>query len=349
MFQHKTVLVLGAGAGQEIKMGLGADLIADIARGVNIVYEMGVRRTSGKESIDYALQNYARKHELDPNQLLAAGRNIARGVELAGSIDSYIHNHRTNNAIKIAGKIGIADCILAYEKNSDLFVDTTKYPRRYKTPEKVKASWLHRFMQLVGDNFVAGESLTKIFENLTVVNFNYDRCFEHFMWRSLQDRFALTEMQAVELMNSLNIFHPYGRIAPLPWQDRGGLEFGGDPHGNLPDLASISENIRTYNEEVTAKEEIKKIHEAIAKSRRIVFLGFHFHDQNIELISPANAPKISGKEAYATVLDRRLPEQNRIRTQISHFMATSGTSLEIFLEDAGCRDFFEIWGTTLVH
>jgi hypothetical protein len=50
-----------------------------------------------------------------------------------------------------------------------------------------------------------------------------------------------------------------------------------------------SSRIRTFNEEVEDTTKIGQIRDAMCAASRVIFLGFHFHPQNLDLITPPNA------------------------------------------------------------
>ena len=116
---------------------------------------------------------------------------------------------------------------------------------------------------------------------------------------------AIDGGRAAELIAKLKIYHPYGVIAPLLWQAKGGgLEFGGNPYGH-DDYRDYISNIKTFNEEVDeGSTDLQVMREIVAASKRFVFLGFHFHKQNLELIKPRSMPADATIELYATALDR---------------------------------------------
>lgn len=218
MFKVPTVFVIGAGAGFDIEMCLGATLMKEIARDVNFEFKNSWELAQGSPALAHAIKMYAKRHHVDPNDLYAAGRSIATGVGYAGSIDNYIHNHRSNEAIKTVGKMAIIKNIIAYEKKSKVFIDTTKHPRRFRDPSGIAQSWMHSFFKLVGDGIIVGSTLGTIFDNIAVVTFNYDRCLEQFLWQALQERFGIKPDYAARLIKKLDIIHAYGRIAPLSWE-----------------------------------------------------------------------------------------------------------------------------------
>ena len=195
------------------------------------------------------------------------------------------------------------------------------------------------------------KNLDEIFDNLTIINFNYDRCIEHYLFHVMHRLYpSKGEGHLTGLLNQkLKILHPYGLVGNLPWQSRTNfVQFGGGAGNNL---AALSNQIRTYNEEVDDKQKIADIRGALAEAQRIMFLGFHFHKQNVELLSPAaRDPRLSGKVAvYATqgnrsyadleiIQDRRLPLILHGRTTLT---GSSVTDLQ------GCKELFRDFGGML--
>jgi len=109
-------------------------------------------------------------------------------------------------------------------------------------------------MYILQERIVVNENLGDIFKHLTIVNFNYDRCVEHFLFHAIQAWSLKGEAQVIELMNSLNIYHPYGTVGALPWQSREGIQFGEE--ADEFSLGKCSSGIRTFNEEVEDKAKL---------------------------------------------------------------------------------------------
>jgi hypothetical protein len=84
--------------------------------------------------------------------------------------------------------------------------------------EKIKKTWLHRFVQLLHTG-VSVDDVGKLFENVSIIKFNYDRCIEHFLLYAIHDIYHLDAGRTEELLSTLKIVHPYGTIGRLPWQN----------------------------------------------------------------------------------------------------------------------------------
>jgi hypothetical protein len=63
------------------------------------------------------------------------------------------------------------------------------------------------------------EGLRDRLANLVLIIFNYDRCIEHYLFHSLVNYHEMSREQAAELMAGVRIYHPYGKVGNLPWEN----------------------------------------------------------------------------------------------------------------------------------
>lgn len=71
--------------------------------------------------------------------------------------------------------------------------------------------WLSElFIQIQED--VQFENIDSIFQNITIISFNYDRCIEHYLFNVLRSFADISAADSSEIMKKLEIFHPYGRV-----------------------------------------------------------------------------------------------------------------------------------------
>ncbi|WP_430472933.1 hypothetical protein ACQ0MK_12765 [Thalassospira lucentensis] len=287
MFDKKTVFVIGAGGSKEFNLPVGLQLRDIISEKLNILYSDGVTLSNGDKAIDNALRKFcAESAPADEyGRLIEASWAVRDGVKQAVSIDSYLDTHRDNQRIVTCGKLAILSSIIEAEKKSSLFVETDykpQYPFKRLSPfDEVRGTWLDFFFQRLSDG-VSRENVGSIFENVSIVTFNYDRTIEHYLFLSLQNYFRIDAEEAADVMKGLRIVHPYGLIAPLQWMDKSkGLPYGSYGHKNLLDLV---QNIQTYTESVRDPSLLKSAHDEFGRAVNIVFLGFAFHKQNMELL-----------------------------------------------------------------
>jgi hypothetical protein len=93
-------------------------------------------------------------------------------------------------------------------------------------------------------------------------------------------------------VQKLKIYHPYGVVGSLPWQDpRTHVSFGGvRRNANLIDIAN---QIRTFTERVEGDDPaLATIRLQIQEAEIIVFLGFAFHELNMKLLSPETSSNV---------------------------------------------------------
>lgn len=285
MFKGKTVIVVGAGASKEVGMPLGGDLTEKIAKAVDLRWDYSDRRTSGDEEIEYALRQYVKQTEghKDINPHRAACMEIVAGMREAPSIDEFMHTRRGDQRIQICGKLGIVHCILKAEHGSKLHFkiknisDTIRF-------EQVQDTWFAQFKRFLTEGCRVDDVSERLMQ-VTLIVFNYDRCVEHYLLHSLQTYYSIKEKEAAEILQSLEIIHPYGVVGELPWQSTDTtVPFGdSDIFGRLPALA---EGIRTFSEQDEDTESQNAIRRTMQESNLILFLGFAFHKQNLDLLSP---------------------------------------------------------------
>jgi len=351
MLDKPTVFVIGAGAGFDIGMPLGDDLADLIASGVSFYYEQG-NLTKGNGYIADGLQRMAQHQKTSWESFLLAGRMIAGGIKYTRSIDNYVHAHSDKEAVKTVAKVAIVQTILEAESQSAIAINPQLFPPQFREEEKAHQSWLSTFFTMLQDGIIEAKNLDEIFSNLTIVNFNYDRCVEHYLFYVMQRLYpSKVEGYVAELMNTtLKVLHPYGSVGNLPWQSKtNAVRFGGERDGN--DLASLSAEIRTYNEEVDDKRKIEELRKVMAEAKRLVFLGFHFHKQNVELLSPElTEPDLKGTVSiYGTRVSRSAADIESIQNVKMRRILHGRTELpsSSYITERGCKELFRDFGGIL--
>src|SRR5690606_26695494 len=118
--------------------------------------------------------------------------------------------------------------------------------------------------------------------------FNYDRCIEQYLENALQIYFAISLSEAQSLLRKLKTFHPYGSVGKFSWQIKGEgvkpIRFGAELSPS--ELVGVAGGIKTFTERLEDEDIVTAIKNEVATSEVIVFLGFAFHDQNLDLIAP---------------------------------------------------------------
>lgn len=288
--------MVGAGASSEFHMPVGNELTGMISVVVNLKYDSAGRRVSGEEDIENALRqtSVASGGTRSTNRYWAACNAIVGGMREAPSIDAFIHQRRNEPDIEVVGKIGIVYCILHQERVSNLHYDYRNVDDTINFAQ-VQQTWIAELRQLLTGGCTVDEVADRL-DQVKIISFNYDRCIEHYFLHSIRNTYGLSERDAIELTDRLDVIHPYGTVGELPRQGLDKAVPYGELslHGRLHHLAS---GIRTFTEQAEDEEEQEKLGLAIQDSELIIFLGFHYHEQNVQLLAQSmtgNARRVMG-------------------------------------------------------
>ena len=338
MFRSKTVFILGAGASKEVGLPLGEELKKKIADNVYLDIDDFGKIVACKdfETID-VLKHYANQNNL--KSPLNTACRLYNALPHAASIDNLLDAHSGDELFEVCGKLGIVRSILESERESKIYYDYNQKNKKKINFDKLCNTWFSGFVKALVEN-VQKNKLDGIFDNVSILNFNYDRCVEHYLFESLQDYYFLERGEAEEVVRKLNILHPYGSVGKLPWQvnnSQNAVPFGAKTY-NMLDLSS---QIKTFSEKVSESENINKIRLAVQEAEIIVFLGFAFHRQNLDLIRPKSNSKV--KKIFATAYEISKSDCEIISAQIYETLRTQ-TSNIVLRSDLTCGSFFkEYW------
>jgi hypothetical protein len=353
MFESETVFVIGAGASHEVGLPIGSGLKKQIAEKIDIRFEDGWTQSSGDRQIMNVIKEHSRSPQslnTDPNAYLHCAWQIRDAMPQAISIDNYLDAHRGNKLIEFCAKLGIVKSILEAERESTLYVD-------YKRAERLDLSrlsdtWYNGFFQLLSERVALGE-IDHIFDNVTFISFNYDRCIEQYLYFALQNYYSLSPEKTKELMAKVRILRPYGSIGPLPLQvpQSVGVAFGlpnsngipyGSESGNILDMAT---QIKTFTEQVEDRVALNAIKSAIQQAETLVLLGFGFHPQNLELIAP-KLPSMT-ERVFATAKGISKSDCAVVAAELSNMLQNPNLEHDLQIElrsDLTCSQLFsEYW------
>lgn len=312
------VLVLGAGASKEVNLPVGDELKQRIAELLDIRFKVGYQ-SSGDASIGRAflLATAAPNGEHgDIDLLLHTSRMIRDAMPQAISIDNFIDSDRTDQRIAFCGKLAIARSILEAEAGSKLLVDPSNINNKLDFAA-IENTCFTAFFQLLTEN-CQQDDLPLRLQQVAVVSFNYDRCFEHYLYLALQNYFSISAEEAAELLALLEVHHPYGKVGALPWMRQpGAVEFGATP--NAEQLISISGQLRTFAEGTDpSTSNIESIRAAVLGAQRLIFLGFAFHRLNLELLfsNTGSEPRARTESVFATAWGLSNSDIHHIRLEL---------------------------------
>jgi len=270
MFNRKIVIVAGAGASHEYGLPLGSELKAEISKDLHFSFEHVKKIKSGSADL---ISVILRHDQSRINEYLSAGRTVAKAIPMFSSIDEALHFLSESPDSVFIGKLAIAHRIILAERRSVLRID--REYNRVKLPEQ---TWLSTLLSMAAAG-VRKDELHGVFQNLTIINFNYDRTIEHFLYWSLQEYAAISSETAAKIVSKINMIRPYGSLGPLEWCAMGGVSYGAEHH----QLVELTKNIKTFTEQ-DAVDCRAAITSAIEDASVLVFLGFGFHSQNVDLL-----------------------------------------------------------------
>jgi len=338
MFRSKTVFIVGAGASSEVGLPIGAGLKIDISQKIDIRFENGYRQNSGDTQIMEMFRHHsngAESYSDDVNDYLSACWKMRDAMPQALSIDNYIDAHRGNKMIELCGKLGIVKCILEAERHSSLYVDHRQ--RQDLDLSHSSSTWYAGFFQLLTEGLSVDE-LDNIFDNVSFIVFNYDRCIEQYLFAALKNYYSLTDEKTKSVLSKLKIHRPYGSVGNLaiPVAGIDGIVFG----ASSVNLLQTAKQIKTFTEQFEDKESLNQISEAIKHASTLVFLGFAFHPQNMELLK-AGADAETSKRVFATALGISKSDCEVIGLDIQKTFSLPAEDIKIILRnDLNCNALF---------
>ncbi len=226
------------------------------------------------------------------------------------SIDDFIRN-RTDQGYEynFAIKRVIAAIILYYEQNF----------RKIETENKDKkmdygwigflCNYLDRNEDGFPVNFVKSKFLT----------FNYDRVFEHIIFRYLTITKRDDNNLAIEEINSSgNIIHMYGYLGTLD-----SIEFGTERIDN-----SVPKNLETVWDNTNNQYKKLRVMEYISRCERIFFLGFGYLLENLKTLGIEEGSNIlNGKHIRGTAFGL---SNDRVLEATEILRGCGATSVELY-------------------
>jgi hypothetical protein len=207
---------------------------------------MDIRFKHGSEPIgtgDHELYSHlVHSKPREGDEFQKAAWRIRDGLPFAQSIDDFLDQHRTDRYVNLYGKAAIVQAVLEAERNSRLFFNRLEGAETFDA-EKLADTWFTKFMYMLCRG-IPRENVTKVFEKVAFIVFNYDRCIEHFLIHAVQRAYSIRFEDAAAIVGKLHIVHPYGSVGDLSKV----------PFGNTRvNALQLADGIKTYTEQADAK------------------------------------------------------------------------------------------------
>lgn len=312
MIKLDTTFVVGAGASVDYGFPLGEALTKQIADALNF----NGSGNDARELIRSAIDVIGRRPDAQytPRELFEQAMAMRVALATHSSIDTFLETFSGNRHFELLGKYGIAACLATAECRCDAL----KPGRRGDKMNLARAenSWLARLFKTVLAPGISIASIEQIFAHVSFVVFNYDRCIEHYFEHAIASHFMVDPSAASRIVQKhLRIVHPYGDLgalhgtaANMPFGET--YDFG--TYAAADAIDAMSKRILTFSE--SKKAQGADAQTLIGNAKRLVFLGFGFGDQNVELLRP---PTSVVQDVRATVMNLSSSSQREVQRRIA--------------------------------
>lgn len=275
-------MIVGAGASAELQFPGNAELLSRIIQGYDFERSRSDTSTRDGQLLLRNVYKLAERMNKPVKDVAAAAERLRNACRLGRSIDSVLEQYDHDAMVVACGKLAIAFFMGQAESRASLR-ETPRVPGELPLQGKVAEYWIYQLGQLITSG-VPRSKIGHTLEQITIINFNYDRSVEHFLPYALVMAYGieLKEAQTV-ISEKLNIIHPHGAIGRLPWQKGEGppAEWGVEQPWNLHAIAA---QLKSLNERSAERNAVREVRLAVAGAKRLVFLGFGFQPQNVDLL-----------------------------------------------------------------
>ena len=340
MFRKKTVFVVGAGASCELGLPSGDTLMDSIAQ--HLAPNTGPHGFSHDGILVPLISRIQKHHGIHWAAPMQRYRDKAiqmrKALPYARSIDTYLESQRDDPELVYLGKLAIAQAILQAEQGSHLSL-----LQGDDGVQNLRKTWYPALGRILTAGHHRG-SIANLFGNVSFIVFNYDRCLELFLLRMIRDYFGIKD-EAAKVLSSATIVHAYGQVGSLI-PDEKYVPFGGSGDVNLN---VVAEGIKTYTESADAGT-TERIRTLVEDANTIVFMGFGYLAQNLQLLSPERGSRV--KQVIATAYNMSTQDRDAVSGkllsefgQIERYRSGEGMvdggrrqSFQTIFELGTCRD-----------
>jgi len=280
MIRTRTTFIIGAGASAELSLPTNEDLLLKIGQCFDFARLGTETQTRDAVLLFQYLANLAAGIGKGEADVRRAADRLRTAAKLGRSIDSVLEQHDTDPMVVACGKLAIVHFLCQAEAKSILRLEARV---EGDLPIQGSETWLYQLGQLVTSG-VPRSRVESCLDEISIICFNYDRSIEHFLPHAMVMAFGMPLQEAQAIVSErLRIYHPYGTIGRLPWEagEATDVEWGTELPRNIHNLAA---GIRTAGEIMRDAEALKFMRGTVAAARRLVFLGFGFQPQNVEML-----------------------------------------------------------------
>lgn len=280
MIRTDTALIVGAGAGCELQLPSGPELLSRVGQAFDFS-RLGTEMQSRETAMvaGFLGKLWERMGE-SRESFMAVAERIHTACKFARTVEGVMESHDHDKLVVAAVKVAVTYFICQGEARSIL----RQSPRiAGDLPIQGADSWVYQLSQLV----TAGVPRSRVetcLDKLSVITFNYDRAFEHFLPFALETAFGMPLEEARALVGErLRLLRSAGTIGRLPWQPGAAspLDWGIEVPENMEKQAR---QVRTTGDWQADGELLGAVRAALGASRRVCFLGFGFQPDNLAVL-----------------------------------------------------------------
>jgi hypothetical protein len=321
LFRDGTVFIVGAGASAEFGLPVGSQLAKKIKTRAFCLKNLNNEII---RPADTFVEELLQRHygESDRYAVWRALDVIGEGIGTAVSIDAFIDRYKNNPVVASVGKLLIAIEIALAERSSNMHPKNAVELALQPAVPTADDTWIGNFTRILLDGV---DDPSQIGKGISIICFNYDRCIEFYLTEAISAAYDIDIGDAQEIVGKINIIHPYGTLGALPTYAaparEGVLPFGPELDQATPWFTIADNHIRTYTQQAHNVESILRIHEAIGRSVVMVFLGFGFNNQNLDLLRVREFPgvyKNDPRQVYSSGLGVEKQVSNTLKRRIGN-------------------------------
>ena len=265
----------------------------------NIIHKC-IKYLSLKRDASGNVTNQLDKNEL--NKYISAARTINNKL-ITGttSIDTYLGWNDTTDYEVLISKIAITAIIRNCEYNSSIYENHNR-----KIDFRSQALSNSYLVQIYAKlNRMCNLKPEQIFKNKNFIIFNYDLCFEQLFFKYLRQNRSKSAIEAYQIIKSANIIHPHGTSNDFELSADGETNFGNIniDYNNCASFINHSRsNIKLHTELELNMEKKKQLEEMIYEANSVFILGFGYHPDNLQILSPSkNYKQIPNRKLIANI------------------------------------------------
>lgn len=303
------VFIIGAGANKPYGFPLGDELYNSVRNNY-----LNYIKTFNNTDKSHTNEAYQRMFLIKAEQFTEA-----LGKTSSVSIDKYLN---INSEFKIQGIHAITAEIFNSEINSKLPLDNNQ----------IEGDWYSYLFRKLIDGLNTKEDLLRIHENkISFITFNYDRSLEHFLFENtygLLKNAGISRKELIQLFLKIPFIHVYGQTGYLPWQkeipdegyyiidkEQAIVNYGDSGFQPFNVSIHVNDQLNIMYDERKDKPDIQRAHNLISEADRVLFLGFGYDDQNLNILKLPTLLK--DKRVYGTAYKATNNEIIHIKSKLN--------------------------------